>query len=184
MANRSEQDMATGSVMQTANQAYLLLGSNIDPEANILQAVKLLNERGRIRSCSRVWETAPVGDPDQANYLNLALLLETDADIDALRNDVIADIEQRLQRIRDPKNINAPRTIDIDISLFNSAVIQANGRSIPDPEILTQAHIAIPLAEIAPCYTHPTERRTLKQIAERFQQSTGMRLREDIALSL
>ena len=61
-----------------SNLAYLSLGSNIDPEANLPLCVALLAERCRVLAVSRVYETAPVGFAEQANFLNAAVLVEMD----------------------------------------------------------------------------------------------------------
>ena len=165
------------------NRAYLALGSNIDPEKNLPAAVHHLAEYGRVLAASRVWETVPVGFAAQPNFLNAALLLETPLSARECRLRAIADVEQRLGRIRDPGNKNAPRTIDIDLALFNQDVLQVEQRQIPDPEILERPFLAIPLAELDPAYRHPQDGRTLDEIARLFEPDvSGMKLREDVVL--
>jgi 2-amino-4-hydroxy-6-hydroxymethyldihydropteridine diphosphokinase len=165
------------------NRAYLGLGSNIDPEANLPAAVAALADYGAVTAVSSVWESAPVGFAEQANFLNAAVLLETELSAEALCLDAIAEIEQRLRRVRDPNNVNAARTIDIDISLFNGDVFTIGHRRIPDPDILTRVFLAIPLAELDGQYVHLEEGRTLAEIAGEFDiESAGMRLRADVVL--
>jgi len=79
-------------------------------------------------------------------------------------------IERELKRVRDPENKNAPRTIDLDISLWNDEIFDFGEKPwhIPDPDILRFAHVALPLSEIAPDYMHPTEHVALKMIAGHF----------------
>ncbi len=79
-------------------------------------------------------------------------------------------IEGKLGRVRDPNNKNAPRTIDLDISLWNDEVFDYGEKPwhIPDPDIVRFAHVVVPLAELAPDYVHPVEKVTLAQIAARF----------------
>ncbi len=165
------------------NRAYLALGSNIDPEKNLPAAVRYLVEFGRVLATSRVWETVPVGFAAQPNFLNAALLLETPLSARDCWLRAIADVEQRLGRIRDPRNKNAPRTIDIDLALFNRDVLEVERRQIPDPEILERPFLAIPLAELDPAYRHPEDGRTLAEIARLFEPAvSGMTLREDVVL--
>ena len=165
------------------NRAYLALGSNIRPEGNLPAAARMLTRHGRVLAASSVWECPPVGDTAQANYLNAAVLLETSLSADELRLGPIAKIERTLHRIRDPKNKNAPRTIDIDIALFNRGILRIGHRQIPDPEILKRAFIAIPLSEIDPEYLHPEHGVTLKEIAQALQSSAAtMKLRPDVRL--
>ena len=163
-----------------ANLAYLSLGSNIEPERNLPAAVKLLARLGRVRAVSSVWETEPVGFADQPNFLNAAVLLETVLSAWALREEAITQIEQALGRVR-TENKNAPRTIDIDIMLFNRDVLQVGQRHIPDRQVLERTFVAIPLAEIAPDYVHPETGQTLQQIAQRLP-ATGRTPRPDVAL--
>jgi 2-amino-4-hydroxy-6-hydroxymethyldihydropteridine diphosphokinase len=165
-----------------ANQAYLSLGSNIEPERNLVAAVQRLAQFGRVRAVSAVWETVPMGLRDQPDFLNIAVLLETALSAQALREQAIASIEEALGRVR-TENKNAPRTIDIDIMLFNRDVLQVGRRHIPDSEVLERPFVAIPLAEIAPEYVHPETGQTLQEIAQRFDpEAAGMRRRDDIVL--
>jgi 2-amino-4-hydroxy-6-hydroxymethyldihydropteridine diphosphokinase len=165
-----------------ANFAYLSLGSNIEAERHLPAAVAHLAQYGHVRAVSTVWETAPVGFSDQPNFLNAVVLLETDLSAQVLRERAIAAIEAALGRVRS-RNKNAPRTIDIDIMLFNRDIVQVNGRHIPDPEVRERPFVAIPLAEIAPDYVHPETGQTLQAIARQFDPtSSGMRRRSDVVL--
>ena len=164
------------------NRAYLSLGSNIEPERNLPAAVALLERYGRVSAASTVWETRPLGAPGQANFLNAVVLLETGLSAEALRERAIPAIEAELGRVRTADK-NAARTIDLDIMLFNEAVLQLGRRHIPDPEILQRPFVAIPLAEIAPGYVHPETGQTLRAIAARFEPAaSGMKERADIVL--
>jgi 2-amino-4-hydroxy-6-hydroxymethyldihydropteridine diphosphokinase len=166
------------------NLAYLSLGSNIEPERNLPAAVALLEQFGRVIAVSSVWQSAPVGFTQQEDFLNAAVLLETPLSAQALREQGIAQIEKSLKRVR-TENKSAPRTIDIDIMLFNAEVFSLGQRHIPDPEVLERPFVAIPLAEIAPDYVHPETGRTLEQIASRFDPAAaGMSRRGDVALSV
>ncbi|MFQ5617079.1 MAG: 2-amino-4-hydroxy-6-hydroxymethyldihydropteridine diphosphokinase, partial [Anaerolineales bacterium] len=149
------------------NLAYLSLGSNINPEKNLPAAVKLLARYGAIKAVSSVWETAPVGFTEQANFLNAAVLLETSLSAQHLWEKAICEIERGLKRVR-IKNKNAPRTIDIDVVLFNRDILSFGHHKIPDADILERAFVAIPLAEIAPEYDHPEVDQTLAEIAAQF----------------
>jgi len=166
------------------NTAYLSLGSNVDKERNLLVCAQLLAEHGRLAAVSAVYETAPVGNMDDPTFFNAAIALETSLEPAELKEQVLRQVEERLGRLRtaDP---NAPRTIDVDISLFNDAVLQVGKRHIPDPEILLYPHIAMPLADIAPTYRHPETGETLAEIAQRVRLASSQVLirRDDIALT-
>jgi 7,8-dihydro-6-hydroxymethylpterin-pyrophosphokinase len=110
--------------------------------------------------------------------------VETRLSAQSLREQAIVQIEESLKRVR-TENKNAPRTIDIDIMLFNEEVFSLGQRHIPDAEVLERPFVAIPLAEIAPDYVHPETGQTLRQIADRFDpEAAGMSRRDDVTLHL
>ena len=77
------------------HRAYLSLGSNIDAEANLPAAVGRLGRYGRVAAASAVYETLPVGFKDQANFLNAAVLLETDRSLEAVLDEVVPAVRLR-----------------------------------------------------------------------------------------
>lgn len=166
--------------VQRTNLAYLSLGSNIEPESNLPAAVAQLAQFGRVRAVSSVWQTAPLGFADQPDFLNAAVLLETSLSAGALCEDAIAQIERNLKRVRTTDK-SGPRTIDIDVVLFNDDVLSLGHRHIPDPEVLERPFVAILLAEVAPDYVHPETGETLHEIAGQFDP-TDMRRRADVVL--
>jgi 2-amino-4-hydroxy-6-hydroxymethyldihydropteridine diphosphokinase len=164
------------------NLAYLSIGSNIDPEKNLRAAVDLLSRFGKVLRTSTVWETAPIGRPGQPVYLNAAVLLETPLSAMDLHSEAIAAVESELGRVRTGDKY-APRTIDVDIMLFNRDVMDIGHRHIPDEEIMERPFVAITLAEIAPRYVHPETGQTLEQIAKGFDpEQAGMQRRDDLCL--
>lgn len=154
--------------------AYISLGSNIQPEQNLVRAIQLLRTRCTVTSVSQAYHTPPQGFTEQSDFLNMAVELRTSLPPITLKSEVLDWIEQELERKRDPLNKNAPRTIDLDISLWNHEVLEYGEKPwlIPDPDILRFAHVVIPLAEIAPDYLHPVEQVTLIAIAARFDSTT------------
>jgi len=152
------------------NRAYLCLGSNVHKEANLPAAVALLAEAGELAAVSPAFATAPVGAADQPGFLNAAVLLLTGRSPEELKGGTIADIERRLGRVRDPADKDAPRTIDIDIALWNDEIRLVLGRPVPDPDIIRMAHVAVPLASIAPDLVHPLLGWPLARIAARLQR--------------
>ena len=165
------------------NLAYISLGSNIRPAHNLPRAVAELRQSGTIAAVSQVWSSRAVGDPDQADFCNGAVLLETELSAVELKRKVFDGIEQQLKRKRDPGNKNAARTVDLDLALFNLEVFQLGDRCIPDPEILERPFVAVPLAEIDPDYLHPVEHKTLQEIADRFDLAEwGMELSQEVQL--
>ena len=159
-------------------RVFIALGSNINSEVNIQEAVRRLSSRCRLLAVSPVYETAPVGKTDQPNFLNAAALIETDLTAAELKTQVLQVIEQELGRVR-TEDKNAPRTIDLDIALFGDQVLDVGSRHIPDPEIFKYPHIAVPLADLAPQQLHPETGRTLLEIAQGLPAS-GLVRRPDV----
>lgn len=150
---------------RSMNRVLISLGSNIEPETNLIEAVRRLAMRCRLLAVSPVYETEPVGTTDQASFLNAAVLVETDLTPGELKMEVLRSIEDELGRHRTADK-NAPRTIDLDISLYNEEVFELGKRHVPDPEILEFLHIVQPLADLAPYYRHPETGQTLLDIAQ------------------
>jgi 2-amino-4-hydroxy-6-hydroxymethyldihydropteridine diphosphokinase len=174
-----------------ANRAYLSLGSNIEPEQNLPAAVRELAAFGRVLAVSSVWESAPFENdgatdrtehPPGKNFLNAAVLLETELSAARIYDEAIPGIEQQLGRVRDPHDKNAPRTIDVDLSLFNRDAFELGGHRIPDPDIAKRPFVAVPLAELDRDYVHPTLGRTLADIAASWTTHPGLRPRPDVRL--
>lgn len=156
------------------------MGSNIDPERNLVEAVRRLVARCNLLAVSPVYETAPVGKTDQANFLNAAILIETELDARAFKEEVLREIERELGRVR-TEDRNAPRTIDLDIALYGDQVIDTGGVRVPDPDIVRYPHVAVPLAHLAPECAHPGTGRTLADIA-RGMPMDRLRRRDDVSL--
>lgn len=166
------------------NRVFICLGSNIDPERNLPAAVRLLGRYGTVAAASAVYETLPVGFADQANFLNAAVLLETGRSLEEVFSEVIPSVERSLGRARDPLNPNGPRTIDLDVSLFNDKTYRGDRHELPDPDIGRYPFVAIPLAELDPGYVMPTTGETLAAVAGRLRVAAGdMRPRPDVRLT-
>lgn len=132
------------------NIAYIALGSNISPRMIYLQqAVSMLKEQEKITvtKYSDVYETEPVGYTEQGKFLNMAIEMETTLDPAPLLK-ICQSIERRLGRKREIRW--GPRTIDLDILLYNQQNINMEGLSIPHPRLHERAFVLIPLGDIDP----------------------------------
>jgi 2-amino-4-hydroxy-6-hydroxymethyldihydropteridine diphosphokinase len=167
-----------------SHRVYLSFGSNVDPERNLPAGLALLHSQG-LAAISSVYETAPVGTRDPRRFLNAAVLVVTDHPPVEFKLSVCREIEARLGRVRRPGDRFAPRTIDVDIALWDDAVLDLLGSPVPDPDILRHLHVALPLAELAPDLTHPVDGRTLGEIAAALAAATSTdvfpRLRTDLS---
>lgn len=104
------------------NVAYLSIGTNLgEREENLAYAVELLRKEVNVTAVSSIYETAPVGVTDQPAFLNICVALETELEAHALLN-VCQQIEQELGRVRLYRW--GPRSIDLDILLFNHKILK------------------------------------------------------------
>ncbi len=156
----------------STHQVCLLLGSNIDPERNIPLAIQLLRHELTILETSSIWESASV-DCCYPDFLNMAVLVATRLDARQLKQQVLRPLETRMGRVR-TSDKNAPRTIDLDIILFDGQVI--------DPALWHHAHRAVPVAELLPGYLSAGGER-LKDVAMRLAQATTIKMRTDIQIA-
>jgi 2-amino-4-hydroxy-6-hydroxymethyldihydropteridine diphosphokinase len=170
----------TRAELSGVNRAFLLLGSNINPQHYLREAVQRLATCCRLLAVSPVYESPPVATTNQPNFLNAAVLIETRHTAGELKAEVLQPIEQELGRVR-TEDKNAPRTIDLDIMLFNDEVLDLGHRHIPDPDLLRFPHVARPLADLAPQYQHPETGQTLSEISASLPD-VGLILRPDVEL--
>jgi len=161
-------------------RVFIALGSNINSEYNLREAVRRLSSRCQLLAVSPVYETPPVGQTNQPNFLNAAALVETDLTAAELKARVLQVIEQELGRVRTADK-NGPRTIDLDIALFGDQILDVGSRHVPDPDIATYTHVAVPLADLSPRQRHPETGQTLQEIAQSLPAS-GLMRRPDVVL--
>ena len=166
-----------------ANPVFITLGSNIDPENNMRRAINRLHSLLDVRGVSRIYETPPVNaegaiNPDQDVFLNAAVLVDCAIPVVRLKYDVLRPLEAALGRVRGLDKF-LPRPIDLDVALYGYLVLQGAGFpvTVPDPDILKRAHVALPLADLAPDFMHPVTRETLAAIAARFATTPDIRVR-------
>jgi 2-amino-4-hydroxy-6-hydroxymethyldihydropteridine diphosphokinase len=172
---RSREDLAA-----QPNRVFITLGSNIEPQKHLRAAVRRLSRHVDVVAVSPVYRTAPVGTTDQPHFLNAAVQIATPLAPEALKQTVLAPIEQALGRVR-TEDKNAPRTIDLDIALFNYAVLDYAGHHVPDPDLLAYPHVVVPLSDLAPYYVHPETGATLAEIAGGMEQRAMARF-DDLVL--
>ena len=132
------------------NLSYLSLGSNMGGRFEMLrQAVAQLVEHPAVTvtRISSLYETDPVGYTDQEPFLNMVVQIETELTALALL-DVCQTIEQNLNRKRLVRW--GPRTIDLDILLYNQDRIETDRLTVPHPRMNERAFVLVPLLEIDP----------------------------------
>lgn len=153
-------------------KAYIGLGSNLGERETLLKAaiaqLAQLPET-RLGSVSSLYDTAPVGELDQPNFLNAAVQLETGLTARQLLWNMLL-VERRLGRVRHVARRYGPRTIDLDLILYGDLIIDTPELRLPHPEFHRRAFVLAPLAEIEPRLVHPVLGLDLTELLERVEQ--------------
>lgn len=155
-------------------KAFIALGSNIAPaKENIDRAVSALNQAGRIIKTANYIISKPEGFAKQADFVNTALLLETDLKpLPLLKK--LKELEAALGR--KPTFLNGPRVIDLDILFYDEESINLPDLIIPHQSLAEREFVLAPLNEIAPDFIHPTLHKSVKELFKelmaRKKQST------------
>ncbi len=144
-------------------KTFLLLGTNLgDRKKNLTiarNAIKL--NVGEIVQTSSIYQTAAWGKPDQPDFLNQAIEVETELPAASVLNEIL-DVERIMGRVRSVKW--SERQIDIDILLYESEIIKLPELMVPHPQLPFRRFALTPLAEIAPDYVHPQLKLTIAQL--------------------
>jgi 2-amino-4-hydroxy-6-hydroxymethyldihydropteridine diphosphokinase len=147
--------------------ALIGLGSNLgNRKANLDGAVEALRETPGItvQAISSFHETRPVGGPSgQGDYLNAAAALETTLDPFALLHR-LQEVESNFGRVRAERW--GPRSLDLDLLLYDDLVVETAELTVPHPAMSTRRFVLEPLAEISPTAVHPRTGRTIAEMID------------------
>lgn len=135
--------------------AFLGLGSNLGDSLAILEdCVHRVHgdERTRVVDVSSVYRTTPVGRPEQDDYLNLVVRVETRRSPRSLLA-LAQKVEQVHGRTRELRW--GPRTLDVDLLLFAGRIVRSRRLRIPHPRLTERAFALVPLMEVAPGWHLP-----------------------------
>ena len=152
------------------HQAAIALGSNLpsawgDRAANLREAAVRVQALGSVLRVSSFYETEPVGYVDQPQFLNGALLLETElAPLDLLHS--LLAIERSMGRDRSTAVAKGPRVMDLDLLLFDDLVMNEPELTLPHPALAARRFVLEPLAEIAPEMREPLSGLTVGELLE------------------
>lgn len=130
--------------------AYIALGANLDdPIAQVKAGFAALAAlpKTKVTAQSSLYRTAPVGYANQPDFINAVAAVETELEPRPLLDALLA-VETKRGRVRDFSN--APRTLDLDILLYDEREVHEHGLTIPHPRMHERAFVLAPLAEIAP----------------------------------
>ncbi len=145
-------------------RAWIGVGSNIEPAENVSRALRRLAEAVPVLAVSTVYQTRPEGRPGDPPFYNGVVAVETDLGPREIKYQVLRRIERELGRVRGSDRF-APRTIDLDLLLYDDLVLREPGLVLPDPTIQRRAFWALALAELAPGLVLPGVGRPVAEVA-------------------
>ena len=130
----------------SAVTAFVAVGSNIDPQSNIPAALELLKQHVHITGSSTFYRTEPVGSADQPSFVNGVWRVETCLGPRQIRLQVLSRVERRLGRVRTEDKF-APRTIDLDLTLYECLQCDEPDLVLPHPDV-SRPFVHVPLMEL------------------------------------
>ncbi len=162
--------------------AYLGLGSNQAFEG--LQATELLHRAiSKLRDTEGIaiaeestwYQTSPVGDVHQPDFINMVLIIKTSLSPHDLLEACLG-IERLFGRTRNEHNQNAPRTLDIDILFYDDIKLNTDTLTLPHPRVHQRLFMLEPLCSIAPSFIHPTQKQTITQLTKNVKRNSTEQL--------
>lgn len=160
-------------------QVYLGLGSNIEPAAHLRLATAELRRRFGRLELSPVYRGRAIGF-DGDDFLNLVVGLRTSLQPDAILAEIEA-IHRLARRERNGRKLQ-PRTLDIDLLLYDDVVIDTADRDLPRSDVLDYAFVLRPLADLAPELIHPATGRAMREHWRDFDADSQPLTRVDLDL--
>jgi 2-amino-4-hydroxy-6-hydroxymethyldihydropteridine diphosphokinase len=150
---------------QTRVEAYVGVGSNLDPEKNILAALPEIESRVQVLEASRFYRNPAIA-PDRRKrppFVNGVLKIRTGLTPCDLKHIVLRTVERRVHRRRTGDRYG-PRTLDLDLLIYGDLEVESDGITLPDPEISVQPFWAVPLAELVPEMRPPNTSLSMKEL--------------------
>jgi len=148
-------------------RAFVAVGSNIKPAANVRAALRAIALHAPIIAISTVYRTEPEGRPGQPSFYNCVVEIRTKMRPQELKSRVLRRIEADLGRRRTADKF-APRTIDLDLILYDDLVLDTGELVLPDPLIARRPFLAVPLSELAPDLKLPGTASTMAKLAAKL----------------
>ncbi|MGI8812272.1 MAG: 2-amino-4-hydroxy-6-hydroxymethyldihydropteridine diphosphokinase [Pyrinomonadaceae bacterium] len=146
--------------------AYVGIGSNLgDRAGNLLLAVRGLMEASfRVTKLSGIYETEPVGISGGGNFLNMVAEIRANGISPSQMMARMLRIEYLLGRA--DKSLKKPRTIDLDLLFYGREIVATEFLTVPHPRLHLRNFVLVPLAEIAPHFSHPLLRSDVKTLLQ------------------
>ncbi|MBF2026059.1 MAG: 2-amino-4-hydroxy-6-hydroxymethyldihydropteridine diphosphokinase [Oscillatoriales cyanobacterium C42_A2020_001] len=147
------------------SRCAIALGSNLGDSLHTLEAAVAILARSpaiHLEARSHWYQTKAVGPP-QPDYLNGCIIVQTTLPPHMLLETLLA-VEKQFGRVR--RERWGPRTLDLDMLLFDDLILNTPTLQIPHPRMADRAFVLVPLAEIAPDWVEPTSRKAIAQLLQ------------------
>jgi 2-amino-4-hydroxy-6-hydroxymethyldihydropteridine diphosphokinase len=162
---REARNGVEGYLGQAGVEAFVGVGSNVDPEKHILAALPEIVSRVQVLDTSRFYRNpaiAPDGR-DRPPFVNGVLKIRTGLTPSELKYGVLRDVERRFQRRRTGDRYD-PRTLDLDLLIYGDLELESDGIALPDPDISKQPFWVVTLAELVPEMRSPNASLAMKEL--------------------
>lgn len=158
------------------SEIFVGLGSNINSEENIILCAEILKRKFKIISASSFYLTKPISPYPQPDYVNGVIKMESSLSPHELKFERFKEIEEKLGRKRNGDRFS-PRTIDIDLLLYNNLVLRDKNIVIPHPDIYRRPFLVRCIWEISPELVLPDTGIPVKKLLSRMDISDIKELR-------
>jgi 2-amino-4-hydroxy-6-hydroxymethyldihydropteridine diphosphokinase len=148
-------------ISPTMVEVYVAAGSNVSPELYLKRALALLEQKFSPVRASAIYRNRAVGFEGE-DFLNLVVSFATDLDVRAVRTYLQA-IEAQCDRPPEAAKW-APRTMDLDILLYDNVISDEPGLVLPRPDLVRRAYMLKPMVDLAPDLKHPVLGKTMQEI--------------------
>lgn len=157
------------------SRAYIGMGSNIGDRAGHLRvALTALQQLGRVKAVSSLYETSAVGSVRQADFLNAVAELRTELSPEPLLRELLR-IEREHGRDRNVGPAKGPRTLDLDLLALDDSIFKSAMLTVPHPALAQRRFVLVPLTEIAPEWRHPETGKTAANLLAELERTDAGR---------
>jgi 2-amino-4-hydroxy-6-hydroxymethyldihydropteridine diphosphokinase len=163
-------------------EAYIALGSNLDPETHLCEAANLFSFLFTVTGVSDFYCNPAADRPDQPGFVNGMIRVETEFPPLAVKQEILQNLEEQLGRVR-TEDRYAPRIIDLDLCLYGDMLINESGLILPDPELTRRPFLFIPVLDIDPGIRFPGTDQKLADLVPPRKKVKGLR-RDDKLTSI
>ena len=167
--------MILGAKLGHFSRALIALGSNLEsPVSQVRRALDELDAlpESRLLACSSLYRSAPVGKTNQPDFINAVVEIETTLSPHGLLK-ILLEIEQNHGRVRGLPN--DPRTLDLDMLMYDELVCNEGGLILPHPRMHQRAFVLVPLMEISKDFFIPSR----GSVAELLSACSNQRLERE-----